>query len=432
MHMRKSYRRLAEVLLVAVGLGFWFPSSSESHPPIFGLYTSEHLLNAAIATLMVLLGIVGVRYLAGHCPEERGGLRRRVFALLLGVFALAFVSEVGLSTYKQRQVVALADSFHPFLQGVPIKGEAQRHINSWGFRGDEIPLKKSPKTYRIFTLGGSTVYCDRTVFEKTYSRLLEQKLGQHYPQYRLEVQNAGFHWHTSLHSLIKYLSQIERFKPDMVILYHGINDLCRSFNPPSLSHGAVQSDYGHFHGPLSNMFKTYFFPHSHFYVWAGIKSAFSRFWYSTWRSAPLKDVSITNFASLPSFRRNMNNLIQLLKAKGVTVILASQPFLYKEGLSAQEDRSLWLLKYVCHNETTRADLPSMIRGMRAFNTVSREISRANATTFVDLAAQVPKSLKYFRDDVHYTEAGNALIADRLYERVVELKAIERAFSPPTP
>ena len=303
---------------------------------------------------------------------------------------------------------------------MPIKGESQRHINRWGFRGDEIALGKSSKTYRIFTLGGSTVYCDRTTFEKSYSRLLEKKLGKRYPQFKVEVQNAGFHWHTSLHSLIKYLSQIERFKPDMVILYHGINDLCRSFNPPSLSHGKVADDYGHFHGPLSNMFKTYFFPHSHFYAWAGVKSAFARFWYSTWRTDPLKDVSIKNFASLPPFRRNMNNLIRLLKSKGVKVIVASQPFLYKETLTEEEGRSLWLLKYVCHNEESRADLPSMVRGMNAFNAASREVATANGSLFVDLAENVPRSLEFFRDDVHYTEKGNALIADLLYERIVKL------------
>ena len=39
------------------------------------------------------------------------------------------------------------------------------------------------------------------------------------------------HWHTSQHSLIKILFKILDFNPDMIIMYHTVNDLHRILKP---------------------------------------------------------------------------------------------------------------------------------------------------------------------------------------------------------
>lgn len=56
--------------------------------------------------------------------------------------------------------------FHPFLQNTLNIKDNDLHINSHGFRADEITKAKPEGTYRIFVVGGSTVLCDKVPFEK--------------------------------------------------------------------------------------------------------------------------------------------------------------------------------------------------------------------------------------------------------------------------
>lgn len=94
--------------------------------------------------------------------------------------------------------------------------------NSFGLRDKEIIMPKPKEVYRIFILGGSTVYGGFN--EKwTISYYLENSLKEKYSN--IEVFNAGVVGYSSQNELIQLQTKILDLDPDMVIVFDGRNDL---------------------------------------------------------------------------------------------------------------------------------------------------------------------------------------------------------------
>ncbi|MFQ5506855.1 MAG: hypothetical protein ACE5F1_18950, partial [Planctomycetota bacterium] len=107
----------------------------------------------------------------------RLGPGQRVAIAVLGLVLLVGPCEVAFRVNRRNQKRTIA-ALHPFLQNQNLPGRL--HVNSHGFRGEEIQKEKPDGAFRIFVMGGSTVFCERVPFEKSHVRLLEKKLrGKH-------------------------------------------------------------------------------------------------------------------------------------------------------------------------------------------------------------------------------------------------------------
>ena len=96
--------------------------------------------------------------------------------------------------------------------------------NSRGFRGAEVTVQKPDSVYRIVCLGGSTTYSSGVDdYTHSYPYLLNEALNKNGLQ--VEVINAAVEGYTALHSYINYLLKVEDLQPDMLIIYHAVNDL---------------------------------------------------------------------------------------------------------------------------------------------------------------------------------------------------------------
>jgi lysophospholipase L1-like esterase len=146
----------------------------------------------------------------------------------------------------------------------------------------------------------------------------------------------------------------------------------------------------------------------------------------------VKQVSWTDWKSLPSFRRNLRNTISVLQSKNVELIMCSQPYLYKEGMSPEEMEKLVLWPVHCRNEWEMPDLQSMIAGLEEFNHISRAVAQDNGLVFVDLAKVVPKTPEYFVDDFHFTAEGNRVIGEALSKAVVANGFLDRKMTKISP
>jgi len=118
---------------------------------------------------------------------------------------------------------------------LPIKNlEPNQHtnsvnINSLGFRGTEFSYEKDEKTFRIFVLGGSTLYGIYSTSDKTTTPgYLQEKFDGLEKNYRVEVINAGINGHDSYHETFLIKEKLIFYQPDLFIIYDGWNDL---FNP---------------------------------------------------------------------------------------------------------------------------------------------------------------------------------------------------------
>lgn len=100
-----------------------------------------------------------------------------------------------------------------------------RH-NSLGYRGPEITLEKPEGAYRIVCLGGSSTYGHGPSSNAmTWPAQLEARLREAHPGREIQVINGGCQGYSSFESLINFEIRMVDLKPDLVLVYHSINDV---------------------------------------------------------------------------------------------------------------------------------------------------------------------------------------------------------------
>ncbi|HUY31450.1 MAG TPA: SGNH/GDSL hydrolase family protein [Pirellulales bacterium] len=435
--------RLASSVAFALALGY-LPHTSHD-PVVFGKY------DAPYATFLVLLFLVilpAFYYLARSCAvahvvKSRSGRtfvvrpRHKLTMVVVAVLAVYLAAGALADRFVRRRIMTSnSDGYHPYLQNTPQPNDATLHVNRWGFRGDDLDPAKGDDVFRIFVFGGSTVYCGTVPYEQTHCRVLERQLRKAYPRYKVEVQNLGADWHTTEHDTIKLLFFAQDFSPDLAITFHAINDLVRSFTPDAFGEGAYWSDYRHYLGAIANL------------ATGGRKvpsSMTAGQWCSDLRFDQIRvdgpegkgingvrtffvpkarPVSITEWKSLPAFERNLRDFVAIARSKGMRVLLATQPSLYRDDLPPRL-RPLLVFPLSHYFGGKRPSLHSMVDGMRRFNDSTRRLAMRAGVDLVDLERRMPKTTAYLYDDVHYTQAGNYLIGTALADSIIESKTIDR-------
>jgi lysophospholipase L1-like esterase len=142
-----------------------------------------------------------------------------------------FRTYASLSQHQDRQK-ATGESFSKYVPhnyigyvGAPNFSRGKNRHNSLGYRGDPIPQPKPAGEYRIVCLGGSTTYTAAIEDHRlSYPSLLQAELhGSGYPQVR--VVNAGAEGYSSYESLLTFQLRVLDLDPDMIIVYHAVNDV---------------------------------------------------------------------------------------------------------------------------------------------------------------------------------------------------------------
>jgi len=99
-------------------------------------------------------------------------------------------------------------------------------INSLGFRGDEFSSEKPDDVYRIFMLGGSTMFGHgATSDQTTIPGYVQQFFQNHGDEFKIEIINGGIQGADSYAELKLTETKLLSYSPDMVIVYDGWNDL---------------------------------------------------------------------------------------------------------------------------------------------------------------------------------------------------------------
>lgn len=431
--------------LYIAALGFLLHTSPD--PRLFGKYNTGYALFLAglflivIPTLHRLARFCAMTHRFKSSSGKRLVIRPRhkigTVAVLAG--SLFLLANAVIDRALRRQALGFnSNVFHPYLQNSPTPNDPRLHVNRWGFRGDDLDLRKDADVFRVFVFGGSTVYCGTVPYEQTHCRVLEKRLRAAYPQYRIEVQNLGAEWHTSQHDTIKLLFLAQDFAPDIAITFHAINDLVRSLSPDMFAEGAYWPDYRHYYGGAANLA-------THGAKTPLLIRAASGHWCSDLRFDTMRlngpdgrgikgmrvlfypkaqEIEIHQWKSLPAFRRNLADFVQIARTKDIQVLLATQPSLYHDDLTPDERRLLGFpLSHYFNGQ--RPSLHSMVAGMRQFNDATRRIARENRVELVDLDERMPKTTAYLYDDVHYTAAGNALIGNAFADAIIESQLVDR-------
>lgn len=428
--------RLIAIFLVLVGVGFCLHTSFD--PVIAGKYSRNYFLALCFWFFFVLpIGFLlarwafrptGITLSSGNKVQITPVHKIAALAVVLGIL-ITF----GRGAIQRRRLDRSPFTFHPHLQTAYKPNQPALGINRWGFRGRDIEKQKTADAVRIFMFGESTMASLEVGFEDSHCRILERMLQKQYPDRAIEVQNVGVPWHSSEHSLIKLLFDVQDFSPDLVIIYHAMGDLLRGFDQPDFTHRPYRDDYGHYDGPVADLVKGRGFDLNGLPI-----SMITGFWLSDFRFdrvrllgpegkgiegvrtlfVPKADrVTVDHWRSLAPFARNLENFARIARGKGFQVLIATEPYLYRPD-SSDREREVFLFPMTCRENGKQPDIISMKNGMDAFNAKSRQVADECGVFFFDLEAQIPKSLDYFYDDIHYTLKGNTAVAESLARYII--------------
>ena len=128
---------------------------------------------------------------------------------------------------KRRQLcVDLYEIKTSGMELVPNQQSQSITINSLGFRGDDFSIEKSNSSYRIFMLGGSTMFGHGATSDKTTIPGYTQEFFENdFEEYNIQVINSGIQGADSFDELNMIKTRLLDYSPDMMVIYDGWNDL---------------------------------------------------------------------------------------------------------------------------------------------------------------------------------------------------------------
>ncbi len=366
-------------------------------------------------------------------------MRRRIAFILVSVLGALALAELGdrlyLNVFAPDEVVlkfgsldqirgrGLRDRFspHPHLGYIPTPGwqrGADRH-NALGFRGPEIETAKPPGVARIVCLGGSTTYGNKVDDpEDAYPGALQRELRAR--GRAAEVVNAGCPGWSSLQSLINLQIRVTELSPDLVIVYHGMNDVHARLVWPPEAYRRDQS--GHVSldptpcrwWETSSALRTLAVVTGVSQPQASLSRAFGlppatayslEFWKQTragvYPQGFFSEVPVSRMleANPPIyFEANLRDIVATVRRSGGEALLVTWAF---------SPRALT-------GDDPRLETPEYGEAIAQQNEVVRALAARMAVPLLDLAAEYLPDSDY-RDGYHFTPAGNrhraALLAD---------------------
>ena len=121
-------------------------------------------------------------------------------------------------------------------------GKEEYHLNNYGFKTHNFDFQKQKhdNEYVILCFEGSTTIGELCANEKTWPAKLEKMLNSKYIDFKITVYNLGQNAGTLPYSIVNFSLIGTHLNPDLLIVYHGINDLREG-----LGYANYKVDYSH-------------------------------------------------------------------------------------------------------------------------------------------------------------------------------------------
>lgn len=266
--------------------------------------------------------------------------------------------------------------------------------NAHGYRTHDFPETKGPNDFFVVCLGGSTTYGRRVESnEKTWPGLLEAKLAAAMPDKNVRVFNLGMDRATSAVSVVNFALAGVHVEPDVVVVYHGYNDLA------AMGREGFRSDHAHFFRDFS--------PER---VWRGVQ-----------RSIPpwmLRSALVSFVASRLDVEMRINDLAAEI---GVDSAPADDPLV---GIEATLQNFV-TIDAMARGRGGRALLTTFqFRDgddpvYRRYNERLRAFYRERGLPFADIDAALPDHDDTINTDpCHFTPLGRERMADEVFDEIV--------------
>ena len=297
--------------------------------------------------------------------------------------------------------------------------------NLYGFRGNDFNITKNSDSTRIVCIGGSTTYGTSVIdYKNSYPYQLGLFLNN-YSDHEFEVINAGVGNADSWYSLINYFFNIQYLKPDILIIYHGDNDLESRFSYPKNKYKSDNT--GNISSSVNILSRQSIFNHSFTLRLLGYHSSLLRT--ITGKIYPYDSLntlysSDTNYyyKYLDSLKNNTNHNEQFWQ----DLLDSNSLFYTKNNLTniimaaKKHSTSVILSSFMYIDVTNETSSPCYKRGISEYNVMVNDLSFDLNISYFDLASNFPSDNSFFDiDGIHMNEKGNKLKAKLIAEHILE-------------
>jgi lysophospholipase L1-like esterase len=288
--------------------------------------------------------------------------------------------------------------------------------NNLGFRGDSLISPKPNDEYRIFLVGGSTtenLFIDDAI---GFERQIQEKLQAEIPSKTFKVYNAGKSGDASPDHLAMLGQRLVHLKPDLIILFPGINDLNRL---------AAGYDYLHFPVKSTEVERNWkvdlkFFL-SNFQLIRRLinvmnpeeESARKAIFLTTNYKDKVAEVqNLPLESSLPDFdisiyERNTQSFIGICKSQNIDLLILTQTFTW----NSVEKNNLSNFHWMVGIGDKRYPEDLLARRLTEMNQSIIDLAKKNSVDLLDLEKLIPKTNAYFYDDCHFNKGGISYSTD---------------------
>lgn len=288
--------------------------------------------------------------------------------------------------------------------------------NNMGFRGDSLISPKPIDEYRIFLVGGSTtenLFIDDAL---GFERQIQEKLQSGIPNKTFKVYNAGKSGDASPDHLAMLGQRLVHLKPDLIILFPGINDLNR-----------LAAGYDYLHYPVKsteierNWKVDLKFFLSNFQLMRRLinvmnpeeESARKAIFLTTNYKDKVKEVqSLPLESSLPNFdismyERNTQSFIGICKSQNIDLLILTQTFTWNSVEKNNLSNSHWMVGI----GDKRYPEDVLAKRLTEMNQSIIDLAKKDSVDLLDLEKLIPKTNAYFYDDCHFNKGGISYSTD---------------------
>jgi len=291
--------------------------------------------------------------------------------------------------------------YNEYLQLIPNQSSKSVNINNFGFRGPDIEFSKPENIYRIFMVGGSTLFGSGSTSDNTtIPGFLQQKFDSSELDFDVEIINAGFPGAYSKTETLLVEDVILDFDPDLIIVYDGWNDV----HIPYESHIDKRDVQGTLYDTVNEIKKMFPFYKTPTYIRTHVMNLVI-----TDSESTVSNHELENKVSL--WNQRWNSVCQKNQEKNIEILIAIQPLLGtgKKQLSEYE-QSIF-------NSTTYP----VVEAYSMKNYVDQFSEFQDCKYLIDLTNSFDDNVEtIFVDRGHMGDKGNFIIAENFYQIILPL------------
>ncbi|WP_046743943.1 SGNH/GDSL hydrolase family protein [Kordia zhangzhouensis] len=283
-------------------------------------------------------------------------------------------------------------------------------------------------THKVVVFGGSTTACFALTQEKTWTALLEKKLGSPF-----WIGNFGRPGNSSNHHILQMEYMLD--KPELtdtktVVIMQGVNDFVAYLISPERYINSSKEQLKKFafqhlpddHLPFYKQLTLYklasraksnlifYFNHKNHLTETAIDIRALK------KNATIIEKLPDLSEGLAHYEQNCKQLIKLANEKNVKLVFITQATMWRPDLE-EEYEKLMVTSGFQNNEAFYSTT-AFYQGMKLFNERLKLVCKQENIDFIDL--QLPKTTESFYDDFHFNESGAKLAAEQISK---ELNAI---------